>query len=134
MIQAKINITRKLEQNFHNLSAFERKKYYHEMSQLIELLRDKEKTISEFKGKQFQDYGQRGTRQYFNLVKAQAEEQIMREAKLDDKNTTTDPTKIADYIQNYYKVAFAKNNDIANNEQINNYLQEPSFQNMRIFF
>ena len=108
MIQAKINITRKLEQNFHNLSAFERKKYYHEMSQLIELLRDKEKTISEFKGKQFQDYGQRGTRQYFNLVKAQAEEQIMREAKLDDKNTTTDPTKIADYIQNYYKVAFEK--------------------------
>ena len=100
------------------------------MNKLISLLTEKENIIAKLRGSHFQEYGQRGTKQYFQMIKNTAQSQIMTAATINNI-TTTDPTKIADHVWDYYSKAFEKDENL---DSTTTFLENPIFNIMKNIF
>ena len=125
-IQKTLTTISHLEKNYSKLTPSQKTDYKTQTNKLISLLRDKELKIAKLRGSYFQEYGQRGTRQYFQMIKAKAQSQTMTSANINGKSTN-DPDEIANHIFEYYSTNLKKDPNVQSSRH---YFENPIFKDM----
>ena len=91
-------LTHQAEINYNKLKRKQKKKYIMNMQKLRSEIEKKEIKLAMIRDKFFQVYGQKGTKQYFSIIKAKAMSQMMTQY-VSNTETITNHLQIAEKCQ-----------------------------------